>query len=295
MKKQDGAQLKQIIENLINPTGEPHNYCVDLSTFKQIYYAVLTKNSDAYVDIVINRTWAIAQFSSISNNRVRIQSNFSNNKLLVFLGYHQYIEKRDFDFIDTPCMVYGQKIYLTPIRFFLEEVNSNWLIFLILLCFSYLSLTLSYLLSQSLTLIKTLNDILLQSLILFLTIFILFTVSQNIKDIQTPSFSKEGLIHRFALIDKYLACEALVCFIFTIFNRVSLDIPFTVYLFNGFINTRSILIILTSYTFSLTVILLFSVINYYMERNSIIFETRISSEILSASKYLKQNKTPIKK
>lgn len=186
----------KVAQSILGPTGKPQNFILTLSQFKTIYQEIYEKRGNTRVDIVLNGDWALVQFGELCNHRIRVLPDNLCRRIPKFFNLHLYLEKEDFEIAYSAAKFYGQEKYLHFGRFLQEEIQVNGFRIIFLLVLSGLSLTAI----NSVESVRTANELLIGVAAIFFSIFLLFTVSQNLPVLKLPLF-KAGLTHRFIQVD----------------------------------------------------------------------------------------------
>jgi len=260
---------KKVSQSILEPTGMPQNFILTLSQFKTIYQVINKKRGNTRIDIVLNGDWALIQFSELCNHRIRVLPDNLYRRIPKFFNFHLYLDKEDFEITYSAAKFYGQEKYLNFGRFLKEEVQVNGFRILFLLVLSGIMLTAI----NSIESVKTANELLIGVASIFFSIFLLFTVSQNLLVLKLPLF-KAGLTHRFIQIDSKIT-YLVICVIGLAFvNIVFVEMPNI---------TQELLIVLfwsTAFGIALMGASFFTVVQYYFKRARILYETDLSKRIL---------------
>jgi hypothetical protein len=277
--------INVVLDALLNPSGEPKIFKLSLSAFKDLYQRLQGQKQGTVVDILLNGKWAFIQFSQLCNHRIRILPDNKFRTIPRFLGIRQYLEEKDFEIASINARFFGQRRYLTIGRFFLEEIETDgWLGLTI---FILTGLLLSWLTNSSgkVDAIKTANDLLIGISSIFFSIFMLFTVSQNLPSIANLYLFKSGLTHRFIGIDRLISWISVLALGIALGNRVVVE---SEWVFNiqlvasrpGLIGRNEILPWSTAIAMSLIFSSLFIVVRYYLKRVEYLLERELSKQLL---------------
>lgn len=279
-----------VVDNILNPTGSPRIFTVSLSTFKEIFYRIHDLKEDLKLDIVLNGNWAMAQFSNLSKHRIRIfRYKFENKPLgnLLQPKPRGRITAKDFEYASLVASFHGSQAALTFPQFLWEELTSNfgYLLLTFLLAFFTLSFTSTLPEDTYINLIKSLNELLISVATLYLSIFILFTVSQNASIIEDEMIFRQGLTHRFFKIDRFLAILVIVAIILCLATYVinELEPSINMQILGRTIHISKISTITTiSTSLSVTILVncFLSVVRYYFKRTRHIFERDLTKAVL---------------
>ncbi len=283
-------ELKNIPQDVINAILNPQDgskpmlFTLPLVEFKSVFQEIQKKHPATKVDIVLNGSWAIVQFSELCNHRIRILPNNHFSRWKRFFRYRLYLEENDFEIASSVATFYGQRKYLTFIRFVREEVETSGFLWLMVFLISNILLYLIYATSNSVDFLGTVNEILIQISALFFSIFMLFTASQGLPLDNLRLFS-QGSTHRFMRVDTLVAWFSIITLGLASVNKIiiesapsinsqrtifnlTLDIPNDIIPFTTAVGV-------TSLTMSLII-----VVQYYFKRVEALHQTNLSKEIL---------------
>ena len=93
--KQD--QVDQVLQAILVPSGDPKIFTLSLSRFKDLYQQVHGQRSETKIDVVLNGTWALVQFSELCNHRIRVLPDNLFRRGYKLIGRRLYLEKHDFE------------------------------------------------------------------------------------------------------------------------------------------------------------------------------------------------------
>lgn len=275
----------EVVQAILNPSGQPRLFTVTLSEFENIYEEITKRRDSTKVDIVLNGTWALVQFSELVNHRIRVVPNNAHRRMMRFWWGRQFLEKQDFKIAHTSTTFYGQTEYLTFSRFALEEIRSNGLTALVLITASFYLINLA---AEAATpaesVISAASDVILAVGAIFFSMFLLFTASQNLSLVNIELF-KRGLTHRFMQIDANVTYLAIVTLGVAGATRVlstfpDLDTRVVIVLLSTTINWLHIAIAGTALAITLMAISLITVVQYYFKRLQYLYETEYSRKVL---------------
>jgi len=190
--------------------------------------------------------------------------------------------EKDFDFASLNAEFYGSKTHMSFRSFLAEEISMNWFPLLLTLLASWGAF--QFLLDPANTdTLQKVNELLLTSATLYLGIFLLFTVSQNVNLIKDPLFFRQGLTQRFFRIDQLLASLAVGVLCISILNVVLLDVvsSVTLPLFGKTLPLPYIIAsLLTAVGVTILVDCFLALIGYYFRRIRYTLETELAKELL---------------
>jgi hypothetical protein len=160
-----------------------------------------------------------------------------------------------------------------------EELQTNWPILALLGSLFLILARAGYLTPEF---IDKANSLVLSVATLFLTVFIMFTVSQNIDSIKNIQLFKEGAIHRFLRADRYVSRLALWSLLLSFVNDLPVfaQISFVVFRKNYLVDLQSLRPIFLFASLILIVDSFLALIGYYFTRVELIFETELSKKLL---------------
>lgn len=263
----------EVSRSILNPTGDiPQNFILTLSQFKTVYQAIYKNHGNTRVDIVLNGDWALIQFSELCNHRIRVLPDNLFHRFRKALNIRLYLEKDDFEIAYSSAKFYGQEKYINTRRFLKEEIQVNGFRSLVILFFSGLLLSLI----NSQESVKAANELLIGVASIFFSIFLLFTVSQNLPELKVSLF-KSGLTHRFVQIDAKVTYQVIVVIGVAFINLVLAE--------NANITQIGLQIITWSTAFGIALIgtSFFTVVQYYFSRAKALYETEMSKKVLDAA------------
>lgn len=263
-------ETQVVAESILKPIGEPKNFILTISQFKLLYQQLSEIYGNTRVDIVLNGKWALVQFSEICNHRIRIFPDNHKRPLLNFFNIRLFLEKDDFEIVYQNVRFYGQEEFLTTGRFLIEEIQVNGLRTSAIIIFSIVFL--HYFSSDKS--IQAANELLIVIGSIFFSIFILFTVNQNLPLIKLPMF-KKGLTHRFMSVDAKITHLVIFVIGLSFFNLILSNITSLTQ------EMYCVLVISTSFSIGLMGISLLTVVQYYFSRIKMIYETDMSKKILT--------------
>lgn len=275
--------VDKVVEIILGCEPASARLALSLLEFRQVYVQVQEQRPGTPVDIVLNGDWAMAQFSKLCNHRIRIQRDPPGSWLLRLRGRRPLAES-DFDFAVLHGAFYGARKRISFLSLLWEEITQVWLLMLVL--FAVAVVVFGWLLNNAgPEPLAKLNELLLVTITLYLSIFLLFTVSQNIDWIRNRRLFQEGLTHRFLRVDSFMTVLALIAFCLALTNVVLLAIanPVTLTIFGRTlsISNRSTIIAFLS-AGAVTVILdcFLTLTRYYFGRVRNMLETDMTKEVL---------------
>jgi hypothetical protein len=221
---------EDVVKALLSPAGSPEVFTLSVSQFRQVFGEIQKQAQGTPVDVVLNEDWAMVQFSRLCNHRVRVLRDFPSRAIQRFFSRflpRRMLTENDFEFASLYAEFHGGTTRLSFGSFIGEELSTNWLPLLFTLLISWGAF-------QALMLaapptpkeaLEKINELLLTAATLYLSIFILFTVSQNVELIRDPYLFRKGLTHRFFRVDRLLASFSIVVLCLSILNVVLLNLP----------------------------------------------------------------------
>jgi hypothetical protein len=223
-------QPDDVVSALLGCSGAPQVFTLTLSRFREVFTEVQKRAQATPLDVVLNGDWAMLQFSRLCNHRIRVERDPRSNRLLRFLASFvpgKPLTEADFDFASLYSHFHGGTTHLSLIAFFREEVSTNWRLLLATLLLSWgafhcLTLAAAPAPTDSL---EKINELLLTAATLFLSVFVLFTVSQNVDLVKDPYLFRRGLTHRFFRVDRLLALLPIAVVLLSVLNVVLLNLP----------------------------------------------------------------------
>jgi hypothetical protein len=273
---------EKVKDALLKPQGDPQMFTMSLSGFKTVFRELQKQPNPLTVDVVLNGDWALVQFTELCNHRIRVLPDSRLRWLPRVLGFHLYLEEKDFEIVATSANFYGQREYLTLWRFIREELSVNGIKSLVIFAVSAAFLILLTQASTSTEILKSANEVLLGIAAIFFSIFMLFTASQKQPSVADLALFKKGLTHRFLQVDKFVAWFAIIALAIAAIGRVLTESPAgqVLTLPNLTITLRDTIPWITSAGITLMSVSLLTVVHYYFERVRYLHETELSKKLL---------------
>lgn len=254
-------EIERICERLLSGEIGVKSLPVSLDEFQRFYstFVNLAKKSPK-VSLINLEDRIIGQFSDVSPQHFDI----SNKKSLT---------NADFDFIQDKKW-YGAN---TPsekfIPFLVKELKQN---FWKLLLVAFISFTILFL-ADNASLYELIISLLIQSSTVFLSLYIIFTVSQSQGFYSDLGLFKSGILHKYYRDDKNVTLLGILTVSSTFLSSGLL------YLLSNFgtnIYTQAIKAVLVTINLVLLFDTFLTVANYYLERNRDVIERNIAADIL---------------
>lgn len=263
---------------------KPQLFTLPLSDFKTLFWEIQKVRPATKIDIVLNGSWALAQFSELCNHRIRILPDTRYRRWHRFFRLHLYLEEKDFEFATSVGTFYGQRRYLTMRGFIQEEIAINGIYWILIFIGSLVLLYSIYLSSNSTEFLGVANDILIQIAAIFFTVFMLFTASQVFPHESLRLF-RQGSTHRFLRVDILVAWFSLFALGLAALNKLVVESSIRIGspIVFGNINVRlpeflipfTTALAVTAITMSLV-----TVVSYYFKRVEDLYHTDLSRKIL---------------
>lgn len=147
--------------------------------------------------------------------------------------------------------------------------------------------------------ITSINEMLLTSTTLFLSIFLVFTVAQSSKLQEDSRLFDNGLLHKFERDDRLVAIVALISLVLSITNVVVLSLPmhwqiasWTVTGYGITLNKLSLISPLMTGLTVATLVFCFLSLLYYLKRMMLITNRDMSKKVLAEAQSKHSPKTP---
>ena len=209
-----------VLKEILSADRQKAGFTLSVQCFREVFLGIQQEYPGTPVDIVLNGDWAMAQFSRISNQRIRILPVFTTRLRHI---EPQVLSEDDFDFAALYATFYGARKPLSFLAFLREELSANPFKLLIVFLATFF---IFFLISSNgnITKLIPINELIITSITLFLSIFLLFTVSQNLEKSQNLMFFSTGLTHRFFSVDRYVAIIAILALLLGFFNVVLAEI-----------------------------------------------------------------------
>jgi len=275
-----------VLSEILSSDRHRAGFTLSIQGFREVYFDIQKIHPGTPVDIVLNGDWAMAQFTRISNQRIRI---FPTSTIMSHIYNSRLLSEDDFDFASLHATFYGARRPLSFFSFLREEFASHPFIILVVFSVSFL---IFFLIADNINTAKLIpiNELIITSATLFLSIFLLFTVSQNIEKLHNLSFFANGLTYRFFAIDRYVAILALLALLTSFLNVVlvliSPDQKWTIFSHEIQTPDSFILSILTALLTSIATTLLvdsfLALVNYYFFRVRYLIEQELTRQLLDS-------------
>ena len=284
---------KKVVEAIHVLSGSPQIFTLYLSQFRDVFEEIQQDAQGTPIDVVLNGDWAMVQFSRLCTHRIRVLQDPSSNRisrsLLKVFSRKMILTEDDFEFASLYAKFYGARTRLSFGSFLLEEISTNWFPLI-------LTLLISWVVFRSLAVasspmggkaLEKVNELLLTTGTLYISIFILFTVSQNADALKDPHLFREGLTHRFLRVDRILAFLTIIVVCISILNIVLLNAPSPISL-SLFGKTRTIqdvsivVPVLSAIGITIFVDCFLALVQYYFRRVRYILERELTKDLLDA-------------
>lgn len=282
------SEPEEIVHAILSPSGSPEMFTISLSQFREVYRSVQQELGErqlppTLLDIVLNGDWAVVQFSQLCNHRIRVLQDSSTGPLSRFLD-KRILTEEDFDFASLHSEFHGARTYLSFRSFLKEEAATNWIPLALILLFSWAMFHFSFVTAGE-DILEKVNELLLTATTLYLSIFLLFTVSQNIDLIKDPYYFRRGLTHRFLRVDQLLASLAVAALGVSILNIVLLNVssPISIPLPGRIVVITNVSVLapfLTAVGLIILIDCFLALIQYYFRRVRYILERELTKELL---------------
>ncbi len=168
--------------------GNSGTYKLTLDDFRELYRIISEIHDEKIEDtyILLLTEYALVKFKISPNIIIRVLSE-------------KTLSKKDFEIVLSPIFE-GNLKPITWLAFGWTEILNNWKIFTIIsLSFYFL-----FYRPQNFQGINTINQLLIDANALFISIFVLFTISQNQELLTNRNLIKQGEIHRLLQNDYYI-------------------------------------------------------------------------------------------
>jgi hypothetical protein len=281
-----------VIKNLLSPTGAPSVYTLSVSQFREVYTEIQKARQGTPVHILLNGDWAMVQFSRLCNHRIRIISD-APLKPFSWIERRKILEERDFEFASLHAEFLGVRKQLTIWKFLWEELITNGLYLLGTFLISFVAFSALTSVPSGKDALQRISEALLTASTLYLSVFILFTVSQNAEVLKDNFLFRKGLTYRFFQVDKILASLSVYIILSSILNIVLINISsetIRIFLFTIKLPDLSIYIQIFSALIVTTLVDCFlSLIRYYFQRTRLVSEKDLTKNFFDEL-YEDQNK-----
>jgi len=273
---------REVVQAILSPSGPPQIFTLNLSQFREVYQAIQQHIESKPVDIVLNGNWAMVQFSRLCNHRIRVTQNLPSN-FLSRLVHKTVLTEEDFDFA-IYSEFYGARTYLSLRSFLVEEISTNGFPLLLTMLISLIVFQ-SILGTAGKGVLEKVNELLLTATTLYLSVFLLFTVSQNVELVKDPFLFREGLTHRFFRVDQLLASLAVAVMFVSILDVILLNLspPVSVSLLGRTFTLPDVSVIapfLSALGVTMLVDCFLALIQYYSRRVRYILEKDLTKRLL---------------
>ena len=193
----------------------------------------------------------------------------------------KYCIEKDFAFIPYLNWYGSKELPKSFIDFFITELRINkwFLIPILLLTFLLMFLAADY------ELYDKVSELVLQAVTVFLSIYLIFTVTQNQVMSKDRSLFSQGIIQKFYYDDRNLAILAIVTIISSIISIIAAHLTQSIntgtMLMGPYVDIRHMaLSFFSAVLITLMVDTFLSVVNYYFFRSKQILDRNVASDIL---------------
>jgi hypothetical protein len=289
-------EITRISETILAGNLQDSAVSLSLDEFAALYHEIGERvRGKQRIDIVLHDDRAIVQFTNLSPSNQR-----------VYIVSDRRLTKEDFSRI-VPNPVFHGDILEVSGRQRLEEELPNLIlssciglffgVVLFLLGNSVAANYGSYLVNpDSFPLVERvvdflaqINEMLLTSSTLFLSIFLVFTVAQSARLQEDTQLFDSGLLHKFERDDRLIALVALVSLLFTLLNIAILGIPVVLTVarwqitgaYTLTLNKISLVVPLITMASVVALTFCFLSLRYYLKRIMLITNRDMSKKVLN--------------
>lgn len=261
------AYSKNIVE------GEKKGvYVLSLAEFQELYKLVsrLSEQRDKKIGetyILLLTENALVRFSLAQ-------------KIIIQVSHNQTLSKTDFNIVISPKFE-GNINPITWKAFIWTEFRQNWLIILFITVLFFLL----FYMTNNFAGISKINELLIQSNSLFISIFILFTISQNRELLTNKELTRQGITHRLMQNDYYITSFAILSLSLALCSSAILTLPTNTMssfaLANSFYSMGTIAIGLTHLALILLLVCFLSVTKYYLKVMRAGMESKMYEQLMN--------------
>jgi len=240
-----------------------------LPEFKNLYVEIVNQlgNRNPYVVLIFLNDQVMAMFPQYSGQRIQIMHS-----------KEKQLQAADFEFVIYK-QLHGVRNKLQSFRAFLgTEIRLYWK--WLMLSFTLSALGLHFTGSESTY--SLLSGLLIQSATVFVSIFLIFTVTQSALIQQDVSLFRSGLLHKYRRDDRNVAILGILTIGGVILNSMFISYPGTLeivlqgyklnlYNFWGAITTGLVITLLLD--------AFISIINYYLDRSQDLVDRDLTNKI----------------
>jgi hypothetical protein len=245
-----------------------------LPEFKNVYIEMVHQlgNRNPYVVLLFFVDEVLATFPQYSLQQFRVPQQRG-----------KFLTPSDFDFI-IHRQVYGlQKEPPSFWKFIVGEFRLYWKWLSLVFIISFIGLHFS----GAQNTYSVLSGLLIQSATVFVSIFLIFTVTQSALIQQDLTLFRQGLLHRYRRDDRNVAILGILVIGSVIFNNMFVNLPYELkvfiegykldlYNFWGAISTSIVITLLID--------AFISVVGYYLERSQDVVDRDLARKILAAER-----------
>lgn len=304
MSKSEPTRVEQVCQALLADTPTRSEPVLSLKEFISVYQSVLKQTPKRpLVNIILLGKSAAIQFSSVSRLRLVVREQ-------------RRLTRADFSDTVVDARIYGDQLDHSLVNQIKEERRN----LPVLLAIGILSFTL--MMSVGLGLAQNLNDyianpqgfplvgaalnamnvvasLIVTSATLFLSIFLVFAVTQNVEMLKDDFLFREGIIFKYHRDDLFIGQVALASLFLGILNIIILTMPFSfgnTLSIGGFLLTINKLSLYSPVLISLSLVGLstcFISVLYYFQRNLQVSATQKAEHLLDVLEKQPNDHTPI--
>jgi hypothetical protein len=285
----DQGQLRILAEAILSDHLVGSSPTLSLEQFKHLYRHLekIARERGTYIgepEILLLTGEALIRFPVAPNYVVYVAAK------------RRSLTPKDFEIV-LEAKPEGNIRPITTFAFIWTELRRNGIVLLLI------GVTLSLLLrfDDDLSITTTINQMLVEANALFISIFVLFTVSQNRDHLVVRELSRRGLIHQLMQNDKYIALLSVSSLLMAFVSTTAVSIgrsasPFvTIPLVNITLNLHFWSRAVTAISLVLLVDCFLSIINYYVRVMTKTIETKMINEWIAGQETSEsQKKNPSK-
>ncbi len=261
-------KIKEIIESLKDSKGYHE---LSLDEFRETYKEIIRENQlkDDKMFMVFLEDKVISVF--VEKPDVRFMTS----------GKNKFFTEKDFDFVLNKDRTGTYAGKYTFIQFLKKEIELNWKKLIPIFTISLIL----FILANNANVLKDVNNALLLSTTIFISMFLLFIASKHNGDYR---LIKDDTYYKFFQNDKYISSIAVFIIILIILSIALTNLSFEFIVWGYKITEIIFVSLITSISITLLSDCFFAVIKYYFERPKWIDYMNFSEKLLNDVKNMKE-------
>jgi hypothetical protein len=204
---------------------------------------------------------------------------FSISKIVIQINHKKNLSRKDFDVVISPKFEGNVKPITWRAFIWTELVHNWWILISVSLLFYFL-----FYANNNFSGISTINQLLIESNSLFISIFVLFTISQNRDLLTNKELVRKGLTHRLMQNDYYITSSAISSLVLAFISSSILTLPTNITISIPVINfsffRATIAIALTHIALLILLDCFIAITNYYLKVMRTALESKMFVQLM---------------